>query len=265
VLPHQTHREVSEEQLMSANQSGETMIPALPCGSLAATLPFYQTLGFEVTYQQKSPNPYAVVCRGGIELHFFGLKGLQPEEAFSTCIVLVPDVERLHQTFAAALRQAYRKLPVAGFPRITRMKPGQTRFTVVDPAGNSVIYIRRDAHSPRGERKSGGQSQSGLAKAIETAATLRDSSGDDAKAAKVLDVALARYDPAPAVDRARALAARAELAVALGDWPRARALRDELQQVPLAEEDRQRLGFELNAADELERWLTPAGSEAGDL
>lgn len=70
---------------------------------------FYQALGFEVTYEQKSPNAYALVRRGGIEPHFFGLKRLKPEEAFSTCVVLVPEVERLHQTFAAALRQAYGK------------------------------------------------------------------------------------------------------------------------------------------------------------
>jgi hypothetical protein len=71
----------------------------------------------------------------------------------------------------------------------------------------------------------------------------------------VLDVALARDEPATPVDRARALAARAELAVALGDPQRAHALSAELQQVPLAAEDRQRLCHELDAADELERSL----------
>ena len=50
---------------------------------------------------------------------------------------------------------------------------------------------------------------------------------DDAGAAKVLDVALARKDPAPPAERARALATRAELAVALGDTERLRALRAE--------------------------------------
>ena len=189
-------------------------------------MPFHLLLGLEATYQQKSPNPYAVVRRGGIELHFFGLKGLKPEEEFGTCVVLVPEVERLHQTFAAALRQAYGELSIAGFPRIMRMKPGQSRFTVIDPAGNSVIFIKREAHSATGddERKSGEQTQPRLAKAVDTAAKLRDQKGDDVAAAKVLEVALARNDPAASVGRARALAARAELAVASGDAHRAHAL-----------------------------------------
>jgi hypothetical protein len=65
--------------------------------------------------------------------------------AFSTCLVLVSDVEGLHQTFADAMRRVLGKVPVAGLPRISRMKPGQTRFTVTDPAGNSVIFIKRGA------------------------------------------------------------------------------------------------------------------------
>lgn len=242
---------------MAESNLDETTVPALPCVTLAETLPFYELLGFEVTYQQKSPNPYAVVRRGGIELHFFGLNGLKPEAAFSTCLAIVPDVEALHQTFAAALRQRYRKLPIAGFPRITRMKPGQGRFTVVDPAGNSVIFIKRAADGATSEKKSDGQSQSRLAKAVETAEILRDSKGDDVAAAKVLDVALARNEIVTPVDRARALAARAELAVALGDMPRARDAGVEIRNLPLSEDDRQRLRHELNAADELERSLTP--------
>jgi hypothetical protein len=253
---------MSEQQ--SPIQTAETTIPALPCASLADVLPFYQVLGFDVTYQQKSPNPYAVVRRGGIELHFFGLKGLKPEEAFSCCMALVPDVESLHRTFADALRQAYGKLPITGFPKITRMKPGQSRFTLTDPSGNSIYFIKREAHSETGERKIGGQTQSRLAKAIETAATLRDSHGDDKAAAKVLDVALARNDPATPVDRARALAARAELAVAMGDLEHAHALDVEIRQIPLSEDDRQRFRHELDAASELERLLMPTDRTGGE-
>jgi predicted lactoylglutathione lyase len=45
----------------------EKTIPILPCRTLQPVLDFYTALGFEVTYQQRSPNPYAVVQRGGIE------------------------------------------------------------------------------------------------------------------------------------------------------------------------------------------------------
>src|SRR6266498_4871495 len=120
-------------------------IPCLPCVSLEETFPFYEMLGFEVTYRQKAPNVYGVIRRGACELHFFGLKGLEPKAAYSTCLVLVSDVEGLHQTFADAMRRVLGKVPTAGLPRISRMKPGQTRFTVTDPAGNSVIFIKRGA------------------------------------------------------------------------------------------------------------------------
>src|SRR5262245_46334495 len=165
--------------------SDECTIPALPCVTLAETFDFYRLLGFEVTYQQSSPNPYGVVKRGGCELHFFGLKGLKPASAYSTCLVIVGDVESLHATFAEGLRRGYGRLPITGFPRITRMRKGQSRFTVVDPSGNSVIFIRRD--EPQEKPYEG---LSALAKAIEAAGYLRDSKNDEAAAAKVLDVAL---------------------------------------------------------------------------
>jgi hypothetical protein len=225
-----------------------TTIPFLPCVSMADSLDFYQALGFGVTYRQKSPNEYAVIRSGACEIHLFGLKGLKPENGYTCCCVVVPDVEPLHQAFSEALRGKYGKLPIAGFPRITRFKPGQTRFTLTDPSGNSIICVRRSAH------EGGGRANlTGLAKAIDTAAKLRDESGDDESAAKVLDVALARYADAPPLDRARALAARAELAVALGETGKLSAVRAELQRIPVSDEDRVKYRHELQAADELER------------
>jgi hypothetical protein len=230
----------------------ETTVPCLPCVSLNEALEFYRVLGFEVMYQQKSPNEYAVVRRGGFELHFFALRGLNPKEAFSTCLVIVAEVEPLHQAFADALRKTYGKLPVAGLPRITRMKKGQGRFTVVDPSGNSVIYIKRtEKDAEEGQSEQGERSP--LVRALDNAARLRDAKGDDKAAAKVLDVALARNEAASPIDRARALAARAELAVALGDAERAQAVRAELQQISLSDEDRERYRHELQATDDLER------------
>lgn len=225
----------------------EVAIPCLPCVSLTETLDFYRALGFEVTYQQTSPYVWAATKRGGFDLHFYGLKGLKPEECHSCCLVTVEDPGPLHETFSEALRAKLGKLPVAGFPRITRFKPGQTRFTVVDPNGNSVVYLRRD--EPEGKD----QKLTGLPKAIATAARLRDSKNDDESAARVLDVALARYQDAPPLDRARALAARAELAVALGEVEILRTVRAELQAIHLPDRDRETYRHELEAADALER------------
>lgn len=225
-------------------------IPSLPCISLEETLPFWQALGFQVTYQQKSPSLYAVVRRGNYELHFYGLKGLDPQTAFSTCVVIVPDVERLHATFAQGLCAALGKLPTAGIPRITRMKPGQTRFTVVDPAGNSVIFVKRGPEDEAAAEEYKQAGQTPLQKALNVAVRLRDFKNDDAAAAKTLDNALARYPDAAPADRARALAARVELAVVLGDADQAQALFEKLGQVALTAEERAKLQGELQVAAE---------------
>ncbi|WP_437475862.1 hypothetical protein WME75_24705 [Sorangium sp. So ce1014] len=230
-----------------------TTIPVLPCVSMPETLAFYGALGFEVTHQQTKPNVYAATRRGDIHLHFMGLKKLDPSESYSTCLVLVPEVERLHETFAEGLRQAYGKVPIAGFPRISRMKKGQSRFTVVDVAGNSVIFIQRDAPDDYDEGAAGSRSNSRLDRALRTAARLRDFKNDDDAAAKVLDVALARKEADAPLERARALAARIELAVALGEGARARTLRAELDEAPLSDEERAQLKPQLDAVDALDR------------
>lgn len=236
--------------------ANETTIPMLPCVSIDETLGFYRVLGFEVTYQQTRPNPYAVVRRGGVELHFFGLNGLKPEEAYSSCLVMVPEVEQLHKVFADALRRAYGKLPIAGFPRLARMKKGQSRFNVVDPAGNWLRVIKQKAPDVDHEAAEAGDgTRSKLAQALDTVALLRDFKGDDAAAAQVLDASLRRNEAAPPIDRARALAARAELAVALGDEERAESLLAEVRQIQLSDEDRATFEEELQAADKLKQSL----------
>ena len=75
------------------------MIPILPCQSIDDQIEFYESLGFEVTYRQKAPNVYASVQRGAIELQFFALKGYEPAESYSTCYVLVSDVDGLYADF----------------------------------------------------------------------------------------------------------------------------------------------------------------------
>lgn len=216
-------------------------IPLLPCVSLEETLPFWQILGFEVTTQQKSPSLYAVIRRGGYELHFFGLKGLKPAENFTTCLVIVPEVEQLHQTFAGNLREALGKTPGAGLPRISRMRPGQSRFTVTDPAGNSVIFIKQGPEDEEAAEAYKQSDQTPLQRALNTAARLRDYKNDDAAAAKVLDNALARHPDAPLAERAQVLAARLELAEAMGEEARAGVLYAELESPELSEEERRSL------------------------
>ncbi|MGH3778749.1 MAG: glyoxalase [Pseudonocardiaceae bacterium] len=234
----------------------DEVIPVLPCGVLGETLDFYRALGFEVTHQQTWPYVYGAVRRGGAQLHFYGgFTRQDPTKAFSTCLVMVQEVEGPHRAFVDSLKQAFGKLPTAGFPRITRLRKGYSRFAVFDPAGNSIIFIARDAPETSYDEEPE-QGRSRLAQALDTAVWLRDLKGhDDVKAARVLDVALARDDPATPIERVRALAARAELAVALGEVERARALRAELETIPLSDEERARFRDELAAADDLEQLM----------
>lgn len=229
-------------------------IPVLPCASIPEALAFYRLLGFEVTHEQTRPNPYAATRRGDLHLHFMGLAGFEATTSYSTCLVIVPEVEALHQRFAEALRGSYGKVPAAGLPRITRMKPGQSRFTVVDVAGNSVIYIRDSAPDDYDESATPEPSQTRLGKVLRAAARLRDFKNDDAAAARLIEAALRkRQDDDTAFERALALAARAELAVAMGALARAASARAEIAALPLTEDERHQLTAELAAVAALAR------------
>lgn len=198
-------------------QPAPKTIPALPCVSLDETLEVWTALGYEVTYRQKAPNPYGVVARDGYELHFYGLKGLDPTKAFTTCLVMVPEVEDLHAEFSDRLRRFLGRSPAKGLPRISRMRPGQTRFTLTDPNGNSVIYIRYGPEDGEEAQAYKDPDLSPLQRAIKLATRLRDYHLDDHSAAKALDVALKRAQDERPEDVATALEARAELAQAMED------------------------------------------------
>jgi catechol 2,3-dioxygenase-like lactoylglutathione lyase family enzyme len=224
----------------------ESMIPLFACKSLETTLSFYQALGFEVTFQQDEPYVYAAVSRGAINLHF------AKRAAKSTCLVFIADSAAYHRVFSDALRTHYGMIPTADFPRISRFRQGQTRFHLFDPSGNLLLFVNQDEPDP--DYSSYDQKLSPLAQTLENAFFLRDTYVDDRAAAKVLDRALARHHDADPVDLARALAARAELALALGDVDTAQAVRNELSQMTLSDETREHFRHELQAADDLERW-----------
>jgi len=233
--------------------SNVTTIPALPCESMDDMVVFWQAIGFHVTYRQKAPSAYAVVrYEDDYELHFFGLKGLKPEENFSTCLIIMSEVEELHALFLQRLRNHLGKTPSKGFPRISRMKPKQTRFTLTDVSGNSIIFIK---HGKEDETVSQAYKQAGqtpLQKSLNTAIRLRDFHNDDAAAAKVLDSALARKQERTQIDLARVLAARIELAVISDEHDLARSLYIQLKNLELSEDDRQLLSDDIAMLEKLE-------------
>ncbi|MDW5318215.1 hypothetical protein [Rhizobium sp. PL01] len=171
-------------------------IPLLPCQSLGDVLPFYEALGFEVTMRQQRPNPYAATRWRETDLHFFGRTPYDTANAYGMCLFIVPEVEQLHAHFSQAIRALLGKVPATGLPRITRIKPGQARFTVVDPAGNSIIYVRRGEKDPHEETKQLQGQLSPLGKALRAAEVLSDYKNDDVAAAKVLRTAISKHGDA---------------------------------------------------------------------
>ncbi|MGW1544135.1 bleomycin resistance protein [Streptomyces sp. NPDC002309] len=229
----------------------EKTIPILPCRALQPVLDFYTALGFEVTFQQKSPNPYAVVERGGIELQFFGVKQYEPAESVSTCYVLTDDVDGLHDAFRAGLRTTYGRIPSRGLPRIGPLKNmsyGVRQFLMTDPGGNCIRVGQRTSedqrHRPAPEET--------FARALHHASLLADSKEDPAGAAKVIDRVLHLEDerPTPA-QLLRLLVLRADVAGRLGDELTATTALARADAVDLTAEDRESVRDDLHRLDEL--------------
>ena len=236
------------------------MIPALPCRALDDSLPFYRALGFEVTYRQERPNPYAAVRRDDIELHLFGVPEFDPGESMHTVIVLVPDTGALHAAFAAGLREAFGKVPVSGIPRMTRPRRMQgTRggFMVVDPGGNWLRISRQrtesDADLDGGPQDGPGAEEGRLARVVAAAARQADSHGDDAAGIRMLEIGLTRHADTPPAQRVPALGYLAELHVRTGDRDAAAAVLAQIEALELSAADRESLAAELAVAAELLR------------
>ncbi|NOJ58434.1 hypothetical protein [Arthrobacter sp. 260] len=175
-------------------------IPLLPCADIDDIEPFFAALGFRTTYRQLRPNPALGLHGHGFDLQYYGLKGHTPESSHSSCLVIVDDTGPIWEEFAAGLREAYGKLPIKGFPRITRPRArknadGLSGFSLIDPAGNWLRFFRH------GVAETSPSEFSRLGEAVQNAVVLADSKGDEAQAAKVLQGAIKR---APADDPARA-------------------------------------------------------------
>ncbi|MFD5394095.1 bleomycin resistance protein [Streptomyces sp. NPDC127097] len=225
----------------------EKTIPMLPCRTLQPVLDFYTVLGFEVTFQQKSPNPYAVVARGGIQLHFFGMKRYDPAESYSTCCIRTDDIDGLYEDFRTGLKAAYGRIPARGLPRIGPLKDtshGVRQFLMTDPGGNCLRIgqqtSREHHHRPAPEET--------FSRALHHAALLADSKDDPAGAAKTIDRVLRMTDERPTpVQLLRLLVLRAEVAGRLGDDATAASFLAEAAAVHLTAQERE------SAPDDLER------------
>ncbi|MEV6521374.1 glyoxalase [Longispora sp. NPDC051575] len=236
-------------------QANETTIPMLPCVSVDDTVAFYEMLGFAVTYRQAKPYVYLALSMSGFHLHFTGApKDLDPaKEAGGCCLVMVDAVAPYHAAFTAAMRAAHGKVLATGQPRITRYRPGASRFTLVDPSGNSVLFIQRD--EPMELEYGGSKELDGLARVLDSARILREFKNDDRAAYRTLTSGLRRHgEKAPAVDRALALAALIEVATALGEPERIEPLLEQLRAIALTGPERRRVSEELTVVEGMALW-----------
>jgi catechol 2,3-dioxygenase-like lactoylglutathione lyase family enzyme len=223
---------------------GDTrMYPLLPCRDVDEAIAFYEALGFVRTYRQVRPNPHAVMERGELAVHLFGMDGFDPAASYGSVIITVPDPDALYAAFAAGLRAAYGRLPVAGIPRIVRPRKrwgSVYAFSVVDVGGN---WLRISKTGDRETRPDEGEP--GLTRSIELAARLADAKGDDEQALRTLVGALERNADAPALERGQALLYRAELEIRLGRTAEARASLAAADTLDLSHEERSALADDL--------------------
>ena len=231
--------------------ANERTYPCLPCADVDESIAFYESLGFKQTYRQVRPNPYGVVALEEIHIHLFGIDGFEPADSYGTAIVVVPDPDALYRDFAAGLRRAHGKLPVAGIPRILRprKKYGTVRgFSVVDPGGNWL----RISKLGETEQEDSAEKAEGLAQIVYVAARLGDAHGDEALALKTLESGLTRFgEAAEPIDLAKAYLYRAELAVRTKDLALARSSLAAAQALALNDADTAALADEFAHATEL--------------
>ncbi|GAB3982673.1 glyoxalase [Plantactinospora veratri] len=234
----------------------ETTVPLLPCVSADETLAFWQALGFEVTWNQRRPYLYLAFRWSGFELHYGAATvGLDPAlENTGGCLVLVGAVAPYHAAFVAAMRKTYGKVLGKGLPRITRYRSGASRFSIVDPSGNSIVFVRRD--EPDELEYGGSKRLAGLAKVLDNARILREFKTDDRAAFRALNSGLRRHgETASGLDRALALAALIELSIALEEPDRVAGWGARLREIPLTGSEREQVERAVADPAVLAGWL----------
>ncbi|HJV13135.1 MAG TPA: VOC family protein [Propionibacteriaceae bacterium] len=228
---------------MSDVSEDARMVPMLPCRNIDEMADFWTSLGLTVTYRQVRPNPYLALRRNAIDLHYYAMDDVDPEQSYSTCAIVVSDTAPLHELFVEGMRARYGRAPLNGIPRITRPRrrannAGLSGFSIIDPAGNWIRVTRSsdDAHQPRSvDGRTEWVSAGGgpLARALENAVVMADSHGDEVQAHRTLAGALTRHLEAPVAERAGAWAYLAELRVRLDDAAGAKQAIDEVRRLTL--------------------------------
>ncbi|MEW2356078.1 VOC family protein [Spirillospora sp. NPDC029432] len=234
----------------------ERTVPIFPCRSIDRTWEFYEALGFELLLRQTRPNHFIQVGREDLELQFFGWKRHDPAASMYMCYVTTDAVDALYEAFRGGLKAAFGRVPARGFPRLGPLKDmsyGVRQFLMTDPDGIQLRVGQPIAesfeHIERPKEK--------FARAMHDAALLGDSREDAEAAARVLDRLLAAEDVAKTPPQlVQVLVMRADMAVRMGDWARAKELVAQVRSTTLAEEERGAVQDELDRLVDLESAIT---------
>ncbi|MBB1254370.1 VOC family protein [Streptomyces sp. OF3] len=229
----------------------EKAIPMLHCREIRPVVDFYTALGFETTFLQKSPYPYAIVERGAVELHFFGNRAHDPASSVGGCYILTDEVDAMHEAFREGLRSTYGRIPSRGLPRIGPLKDmsyGMRQFLMTDPAGNSI----RVGQQTGGDGSHAPVPKEPVARALHLATLFADAKEDLPGAARIIDRALERKDaqPAPA-QLVRLLTLRGDVAHRMGEDAEAGDWLRQAAEVELSVEERDSVAEALDRLAEL--------------
>lgn len=119
----------------------DKVIPILPCKSIKEQVVFFENLGFDITEMFTSPNPYAVLQYGTLEIHFYSSRKTEPSENPNMCFLRVEDVDSIYEKFINNYKKNTGKIPRNGIPRISKPRDlaNDRRFTLTDVGGNTFF------------------------------------------------------------------------------------------------------------------------------
>ena len=230
-------------------QSSISIEPMLPSENVDESVAFYKGLGFEIVRDETFPYRFAEFRDGDLWILTSSYAQFGGKRAFGALIVNVEDLEQYHNRFASGLKRNLGKVPLSGFPRLTRRSRDGSQFRVFDPFGNMLIYMDKHYVPPLYL-----ESENSTEEVLNQVWFLRDIYANDRAAAKTLDRALEETNKASGIGFARLLAARAEVAVALGELDLASSIEHRLTNIDLEESEIQQFDEELKSSQYLRNW-----------
>lgn len=230
-------------------QSSISVQPMIPSDNVDESVAFYSALGFEIVRDETFPYRFAEVRDGDLWLMTSSYAQFGGRKAFGALIISVTELVKFHDRFANNLKNNLGTVPLSGFPRITRRSRDGSQFRLFDPFGNMLVYMDKHYMPPLYL-----EARDHTDEILNQVWFLRDIYANDQAAAKILDRALEETEDKCGTERARLLAARAEIAVAMGELDLAARFEYMLADIHLQEVEFRRFEEELRASQYLRNW-----------